>query len=78
MYSNNIYTHAFIRGLREKYPEGTRVRLVSMFDPYNTTLKPGDEGTVTFIDAQGTIFVDWECGSSLGLIYGEDLFEVIE
>ena len=48
-----------------------------MYDPYNTTLKPGDEGTVTVIDAQGTIFVDWECGSSLGLIYGEDLFEVI-
>lgn len=78
MYYDKVYTQAFIRQLRERYPAGTRVELESMYDPYNTKLKSGDQGTVTFVDAQGTIFVDWDCGSSLGLIYGEDVFRIVE
>lgn len=69
---------AFIRQIRERYPEGTRVELVMMEDPYNTKLKPGDQGTVTYVDALGTVFVDWDNGSSLGLIYGEDVFRIIK
>ena len=57
--------------LRREYPKGTRVELVSMNDPY-TKLKPGDQGTVDFIDSIGTIFVQWDCGSGLGVAYGED------
>lgn len=78
MYYGRVYTQAFIRQLCKRYPEGTRVELISMEDPYNTKLKPGDQGTVTFIDAQGTIFVDWDCGSALGLIYGDDIFRIVE
>lgn len=78
MYYGRVYTQAFIRQLRKRYPEGTRVELISMEDPYNTKLKPGDQGIVTFVDAQGTIFVDWDCGSSLGLIYGDDIFRIVE
>ena len=78
MYYDRVYTQAFIRQLRERYPEGTRVELISMYDPFNIKLKPGDQGSVAFIDAQGTIFVDWDCGSSLGLIFGEDIFRIIE
>ena len=48
-----------------------------MEDPYNTKLKPGDQGTVTYVDALGTVFVDWDNGSSLGLIHGEDVFRII-
>jgi hypothetical protein len=43
-----------------------------MDDPYNTTLKPGDRGTVSDVDEIGTIFVNWDCGSGLGAAYGED------
>lgn len=43
MYYGRVYTQAFIRQLRERYPEGTRVELISMEDPYNTKLKPGDQ-----------------------------------
>jgi hypothetical protein len=43
-----------------------------MNDPYNKKLKPGDQGTVRLIDDIGTIFVDWDCGSTLGVAYGED------
>ncbi len=57
--------------LRRQYPEGTRVELVSMDDPY-TRLKPGDKGEVAMIDDIGTIHVNWDCGSSLGVAYGVD------
>jgi hypothetical protein len=58
--------------LREQYPPGTRVELIRMDDPY-AALKPGDQGTVSFVDDIGTIFVDWDCGATLGVAYGEDL-----
>ena len=41
-------------------------------------LKSGDKGTVRFVDAYGKIFVDWDCGISLGLIYEDDVFRIIE
>jgi len=43
-----------------------------MDDPYSK-LKPGDQGTVSFVDDIGTVFVDWDCGSSLGVVYGVDM-----
>lgn len=78
MFYDRVYTHAFIRQLRERYPEGTRVELVSLYDPCRTTLRSGDQGTVTSVDAHGTIFIDWDCGISLGLIYEDDVFRIIE
>ena len=57
--------------LRSQYPRGTRVQLVHMNDPYSS-LKPGDQGTVEFIDDIGTIFCNWDNGSTLGVVYGED------
>lgn len=55
---------------------GTRVRLVYTSDPY-TDLRPGDEGTVRFVDSMGTVHVKWDAGSSLGLLPDEDSWEVI-
>ena len=61
-----------VNSLRQSYPEGTRIALVQMGpDPYSK-LNPGDRGTVKFVDDMGTIFVSWDCGSGLGLAYGED------
>ena len=62
--------------LRERFPKGTRVQLISMDDPYSK-LKPGDRGTVDFVDAAGTIFVNWDCGSGLGVVYGVDRIRII-
>lgn len=62
---------------KEKFKYGTRVRLVCMEDPYSS-LKPGDTGTVTGVDDIGTIHVSWDCGSSLGVAYGEDSCEIIQ
>ena len=60
-----------LQALKSQYPPGTRVELVRMEDPY-TRLKPGDQGSVSFIDDTGTIFVNWDSGSRLGVVFGED------
>lgn len=60
------------------YPVGTRIELISMDDPYNKSLHEGSRGTITRIDPFGDIEVDWDSGSSLKLIYGEDRFKVIK
>ena len=54
-----------VQRVRERYPIGCRVKLVSK-------LKPGDQGTVNHVDDTGTIFVSWDCGSGLGMVYGVD------
>ena len=59
--------------LRKQYPVGTRVELVKMDDPFTPKLKPGCKGTVRLVDDAGTIHVRWDCGSSLGVVYGEDI-----
>ena len=60
-----------VERLRKQYPAGCRVELISMNDPCSK-LKPGDRGTVEMVDDLGTIFVKWDCGSGLGVAYGED------
>ena len=66
-----------INRLREEYPVGARVELTKMNDPYNTTLIEGCRGTVRAVDDCGTIHVSWDCGSSLGVVYGEDACKVV-
>lgn len=68
---NNPPSREIIERLCQMYPKGTRVELVYMNDPY-TKLQPGDRGTVTMVDSLGTVFVDWDCGSGLGVAYDED------
>jgi len=54
------------------YPIGCRVELVEMGrDPFKR-LKPGDCGTVHHVDDAGTVFVNWDCGSGLGMVHGVD------
>ena len=62
--------------LRKRFPKGTRIELVSMDDPYSK-LKPGDHGTVEFVDDIGTIHISWDCGSGLGIVYGVDRIRII-
>ncbi|MBE6926895.1 MAG: DUF4314 domain-containing protein [Ruminococcaceae bacterium] len=67
-----------LQSLRERYPAGTRVELVHMEDPYNRKLVPGCRGTVRAVDSIGTIHVEWDCGSSLGVVYGEDICRKVD
>ena len=69
------YSKETIKSIKDLYPKGTRVELVHMNDPYNTTLLPRCLGTVVGVDDIGTIHVSWDCGSSLGVVYGEDVIK---
>lgn len=68
---NNFISKAALEARRSRYKKGARVELVSMTDPY-TKLKPGDLGTVDFVDDAGTVFIIWNSGSLLGAVHGED------
>ena len=68
----NRLTPEKLENLRAWYPKGCRVKLMCMHDPYMGRLAPGDLGTVLHVDDTGTIHVNWDCGSSLGVVYGED------
>ena len=56
---------------------GKCIELISTSDPY-TELKPGDRGTVDFVDDIGTIHVVWDNGSTLGLVPGEDQYRFVD
>ncbi len=62
--------------LREKYKPGTRVELLHMDDIQAPPA--GTRGTVRGVDDIGSIMVNWDTGSSLSVVYGEDSVIVVE
>ena len=56
---------------------GKRIELMSTSDPY-TNLRPGNRGTVDFVDDMGTIHVNWDNSSTLGLVPGEDQYKLVD
>ena len=64
-----------IKRIKEQYPKGTEIELISMEDSQAVPL--GTHGIVDFVDDMGTIQMTWDNGSSLGLVVGEDQFKVI-
>lgn len=56
--------------LREDYPIGCKVKLISMNDRFAPPV--GTIGTVKGVDDIGTIHVDWQTGSSLGVLFMQD------
>ena len=73
----NRITPEELTDLRKRYPSGCRVKLICMNDPYHD-LKAGSMGTVTHVDDIGTIHVAWDCGSTLGVVYGVDSCVVVD
>ena len=61
--------------MRKQYPNGTRVELLKMDDAQAPPL--GTEGTVTGVDDTASILVNWDNGSTLNVIYGEDLVKKV-
>lgn len=59
-----------IEELKRMYPEGCRVELVKMDDVQAPSI--GTRGTVVGIDGMGSIMVNWDNGSRLNVVYGED------
>ena len=69
----NFIDKETLKQIRETFPNGTRVELIKINDPYNKKLRPGAQGTVVAVDDVGTIHVAWDCNSFLGVVYGEDV-----
>ena len=61
--------------MRKQYPNGTRVELLKMDDAQAPPL--GTKGTVTGVNDTASILVNWDNGSSLNVIYGEDLVKKV-
>lgn len=55
---------------RRDYPAGTRVELVRMDDAQAPLI--GTLGTVIGVDDTASILVQWDNGSHLNVVYGED------
>lgn len=64
-----------IKRLKEKYPKGTRVKLIHMEDDGAPPI--GTMGTVLYVDDLGSLLVDWDNGSGLNVLYGIDKVEII-
>lgn len=59
--------------MQKQYPEGTRLLLNSMNDPY-APVPPGTKGTVDFVDDAGQIHMKWDNGRTLAIVPSEDDF----
>ena len=69
---NRIPTKEQVAYIRQQYPVGTRITLNHMEDPQAPP--PGTKGTVSYVDDMGLIGVEWDNGSALSLVPGEDSF----
>ena len=73
---NNFPSREIVERIRKQYPMGCRVELVRMDDIQAPPI--GTKGIVIGVDYTGSIMVRWENGSSLNVVYGEDLCRRIE
>ena len=62
--------------IRRQFPVGCRVELLRMDDVQAPPI--GTKGTVTGVDDTASILVNWDNGSSLNVVYGEDLCRKLE
>ena len=65
-----------IAALRQKYPKGMMVELISMEDAQAPP--PRTLGEVQGVDDAGQILVHWQTGSSLNLLPGIDSFRIVQ
>ena len=60
-----------VERVRKTFPVGTKVKLVRMDDAQAPP--PGTEGVVIAVDDTGSLIMEWENGSHLNVIYGQDV-----
>ena len=60
-----------VERIRRQYPVGTRVELIRMDDVQAPPA--GTLGTVLGVDDTGSLLMQWDTGSGLNAVYGEDI-----
>ena len=60
-----------VERIRRQYPAGTRVELIRMDDVQAPPA--GTLGTVLGVDDTGSLLMQWDTGSGLNAVYGEDI-----
>lgn len=71
MYFSNEQLIKIAQVERELYPEGCCVVYIGS-DKNHMFLKPGIKGFVRCVDDEANVYVDWENGERVALIYGMD------
>ena len=74
--NNNFPSRETVERIRTQYSVGCRVELVRMDDPQAPPV--GTKGTVRYVDDIGSLGIAWDNGSSLQVVYGEDLCRKLE
>lgn len=74
--NNNFPSRETVERIRKQYPVGCRVELLRMDDPKAPPI--GTKGIVRYVDDIGSLGVAWDNGSSLQVVYGEDLCRKLE
>jgi hypothetical protein len=69
--SNRFPSRETVERIRAQYPVGCRVELIKMDDIQAPPI--GTKGTVTGVDDIGSIMVSWDNGSTLHVVYGDDI-----
>lgn len=59
-----------VSAVKTKYPKGTRVRIVNISE--NQNIKAGTLGTVTSVDEEGLIHINWDNGGYLEVSLEKD------
>ena len=73
---NNFPSRETVERIRKQYPVGCRVELLRMDDLQAPPV--GTKGTGRYVDDIGSLGVAWDNGSSLQVVYGEDLCRKLE
>lgn len=63
----------FVQCMKDSYPPGTRIMLISMDDPY-APIPSGMKGTVDYVDDAAQIHMRWDNGRTLAIVPEEDDF----
>ena len=73
---NNFPSRETVERIRKQYPIGCCVELLRMDDVGAPPI--GTKGTVRYVDDIGSLGIAWDNGSSLQVVYGEDLCRKLE
>ena len=65
-----------VERIRKAYPVGCRVELVRMDDVQAPPA--GTRGTVKGVDDTGSLIMEWDNGSGLNVVYGEDVVRKLD